>query len=288
MRQMKHFPPHPGVQISTLPSSVCQFLVRSDVGSKDVHSCRSWSGSTPMLKPSGKPMDTAGLNAPNFSSTGQNLSGGAFLLQLVRGNETSRESGGPDSFQQQCSTKEMGATLLRQLRGKPGPGNSSKSTCGPGSEAGDKAIEEGSPGICKLGKENGQLAAESRKKLNSTCKTKAIDDLHAKISTTMSEIKGPIAQAWTAGDDKGAGRVHTQTKIRANAAAPCAGTGSDGFGSGSFGGGNRRQRAVTVSWVDEYKLASEKWKLAAETRNSWAKMGGETWRTRGERGTSWW
>jgi len=226
-------------------------------------------------------MDTAGLNAPNFSSTGQNASGGAFLLQLVRGNETSRESGGPDSFQQQCSTKEMGATLLRQLRGKPGPGNSSKSTCSLGSEAGHKAVERGSPGICKLGKENGQLAAESRKKLNSTSKTKATDDLHAKTSTAMSEIKGALAQEWTAGDDKGAGRAHTRTKNRANAAAPFAVTGGDGFGDGSFGGGNRRQRAVSGSWVDD-------WKLAAETQNSWGKMGGETWRTRGERGTSWW
>lgn len=234
---------------------------------------------------SGEPMDKAWLHATNFPHSRQDASGGAFLLQLVRGNDASLESGGTDSFSQSCSTKEMGATLLRQLRGEQGPGNSSKgmATCGLGCEAGDEVAERGKaslvqlvgPNIGKGVKENGPLAAESRKKMNSTRKTKATYDLHAKKHTAMVETKRAFAaQEWAAGYGKRAGRAHTRTKIWANAAAPRAGTERDGLGDGSFGGSKRFQYAVAGSWVDE-------WKLAADTQNSWGKMGGE-------RTTSWW
>lgn len=166
-----------------------------------------------MSKTGGKPMDTHGLSALNMPPSRQDSSGGAFLLQLVKGNVASLESGGSDSFQLR-STNEMGAALLRQLRGEPGPAIPSECMTE------DEAAERGkallmqllSPGIGTMGKGNEPLLAGPGKKVNSTSKTKAIHDLHAKKHTAMSETKGTRAtQEWEAGDCKGAYKAYARS-----------------------------------------------------------------------------
>jgi len=219
----------------------------------------------------------------------QDSSGGAFLLQLVKGNVASLESGESDTFQQLRSTNEKGAALLRQLRGEPGPTIPFEGTTG------DQAAERGkallmqllSPGNGNGGKGNESLLAEPGKKVNSTSKTKAINDLHAKKRTAMSETKGLHgAQEWEAGDDRGAYKGYARNNrakavtARVGTAATTRGMDGDGLGAGQSGGVDRRQRAVASSWVDESKHAAE-----AQT---WGKTRGEARRIRGERPSNSW
>lgn len=171
VRQLGFFSPHPDLQFSTLPSSVCQSLVHSDRGSKDGYCCRKLSGSTPMLRSSAKSPYVAGLNAQNSPPRQQDTSGGAFILQLVKGKSASLLSSGSDSLQQPRSRGEMGAAVLRQVRGEPNPGIPSEgmSTC---RLVYDEAAQRSkallmqlfSPGIDSGRKGSGQLTTEPGKK----------------------------------------------------------------------------------------------------------------------------
>lgn len=288
VRQMGIFSQHPGLQFSTLPSSVCQSLVHSDRGSKDGYCCRKLSGSTPRLKSSGKSTYTAGLNAQNSPPRQQDTSGGAFILQLVKGNAASLASGGSDSFQQPRSRGGMGAAVLRQVRGEPNPGIPSEgmSTYGPVYDAGDEAAQRSkallmqlfSPGIGSGGK-GGPLTTEPGKNVNSTSRTKAANYLRAKKHTAMSETKGGlVVQEWSAGDDKAARKAYTHSKIRVNAST-AAGIEGNGLATGRSCGGNRQQREAAGSWDGEWKL------VAVQT---WEKTGRKARRIRGERRTCGW
>lgn len=242
-----------------------------------------------MLKSSAKSPYTAGLNAQNSPPRQQDTSGGAFILQLLKGNAASLASSGSDSFQQPRSRGGMGATVLRQVQKELNPGIPSEgmSTYGSVYDAGDEAAQTSkallmqlfSPGIDSEGTGSGPLTTEPGKKFNATSRTKAANYLRAKKHTAMSETNGGlVVQEWSAGDDKAARKAYNHSKIRVNAAT-AAGIEGNGLANGRSCGGKRQQREAAGSWDGEWKP------VAVQTC---AKTGRKARRIRGERKTSGW